>query len=155
MKILFLDIDGVMKPGRCYFKPHETVDPDGDFDPLAVQCVNLICERSGAQIVFNSVWNRTVNKNIFDIAVEQGIGETFIHSDYCTKYPQYTQDRLGAINNWLNVEYHSWTHWVALDDAHIDHEHAIQVDQMNGILVENYREAMILLDAEDPFVLMI
>ena len=153
MKILFLDIDVVMKPGRSYFKDFNK-KRNGDFDPLAVECVNRICERSGAQIVFNSVWNRGTDGSILDITRWEGIGSSYIHRDYVTKYPQYTGDRLGAINNWLS-SHQGWTHWVALDDAPIDHENAIRVDPMNGISVENYREVMTLLDADDPFVLMI
>ena len=153
MKILFLDIDGVMKPGRSYFKDFNEKS-NGDFDPLAVQCVNRICERSGAQIVFNSVWNRGTDDSILDIARWEGIGGSYIHTDFVTKYPQYAHDRFDGIEGWL-IEHQGWTHWAALDDAPIDHENAIRVDPMNGISVENYRGAMTLLDADDPFVLMI
>lgn len=153
MKLLFLDIDGVMKPGRSYFKPHEAADRNGDFDPLAVECVNRICERSGALIVFNSVWNRGSYGHIWEIAAKQGIGPSFIAKAPITKYP-ILHDRLEAIELYLKHAT-GWTNWVALDDALIDHPHAIQVDPMNGISVENYRKTMWLLDAEDPLVLMI
>ncbi len=57
MKIIFLDIDGVMKPGRAYWCEVRRNTIEGGFDPLAVAAINRICGRTGAYVVFNTTWN--------------------------------------------------------------------------------------------------
>lgn len=53
-KYIFLDIDGVMKPGRSYFCRDRASAMNGGFDPLAVAAINRICEKTGAEVVFNT-----------------------------------------------------------------------------------------------------
>ncbi len=60
MKILFLDIDGVLNSDRWFteqqdgtFMPHED-----KMDPKAVAVLNEIIEKSGAKIVISSSWRK-------------------------------------------------------------------------------------------------
>lgn len=151
-KVLFLDIDGVMKPGRSYWAESLANDRDGGFDPLAVAAVNRICSKTGACIVFNTTWNLQGPDRMRTIAEQQGI-EADIHPDSVTPYP-HTSDRLQAIRDWIN-EHPGITAWAALDDVHLEHDSAITVDGDNGITVENYRRATVLLGAEDKFMVLL
>lgn len=145
-KYLFLDIDGPMKPGRAYLCPQKAGNHFGGFDPLAVAAVNRICNKTGAQIVFNTTWNRL---NMLAIAEAEGITARIAGK---TGYP-YAMDRLQAIQHWLAE--HPAEEWVALDDAVIDHERAILIDPENGISAQNYRDACRLLGVPDAFMLLV
>lgn len=148
-KFIFLDIDGVMKPGRSYFCQARAASRTGGFDPLAVAAINRIYERTGASIVFNTTWNRL---NMVDIAEAEGITAPIAGK---TIYPQHLSggDRLRAIQHWLAD--HPAEEWVALDDCKIDHGRAIRVCPENGITTENYRDACRLLGKPDAFMLLL
>ena len=152
-KILFLDIDGVMKPGRSYWDQSLRNDRDGGFDPLAVAAVNRICARTGAVIVFNTVWNLLHGSDqLRDIAKEQGITAD-IHPDSVTLYPRI-RGRLQAIRDWIN-EHPETVAWATLDDRPLEHDNAVTVNSENGISVEDYRRVMALLGNEDKFMVML
>lgn len=148
MKILFLDIDGVLKPARSYWLPHRH---QGSFDPLGVAAVNKICEKTGALIVTNTVWNR--EDNLTNILREQGITGAF-HEHRRTEYPIEANNRWNAIFTWIRG--HSKIgQWVALDDAESDHPRIIQVNGQEGISTEDYRNATRILGNEDKFIVMV
>lgn len=61
MKILFLDIDGVLNSGEYvrslrYKRRREMGFPDCDLDPIAIQHLNGITRETGAKIVISSTW---------------------------------------------------------------------------------------------------
>ncbi len=151
--ILFLDIDGVMKPGRAYLDRSQANALDGGFDPLASAAVNMICFRTGAWIVFNSVWNNYGHDGLRMIAKREGITAP-IHQDATTDFPIHIQDRMSAIRAWIN-EHPDTPVWAALDDCPMKSPFAILVDFENGISLDNYREATRLLGNEDKFVVVL
>ncbi len=60
MKILFLDVDGVLNSGAFFssgrrVKSHD-YDPRNQIDPEAVKLLSEIIEATGAKIVISSVW---------------------------------------------------------------------------------------------------
>lgn len=147
-KIIFLDIDGPMKPARCYFDDDKRKAHNGGWDQLSVAIVNKICKQTGAKIVFNTAWNY---KDILTIGKEQGLTGELIGK---TLYPK-VECRLEAINNWLNMHpAEQIDMWIALDDCHIDHDNAILVDSHVGISLNNYRKATKLLGNEDKFIIL-
>lgn len=154
MKVIFLDIDGVMKPARCYFDKTLSNNRDGGFDPLALSIINRLCEKTGAGIVFNTTWNHRFNT--MDQAIEFGIVNGFTGKILGkTKYPGCA--RREAIEDWLtNFAKEPVTEWVALDDCpSIEGENAVLVDGENGISVQNYRDAVALLGVSDAFMVLI
>lgn len=152
MNILFLDIDGVMKPGRCYWSKERSKKPG--FDPLAVDCVNRICERTNSKIVFNTVWNK--HPNLLEQVIEAGIKEEYIHKEYKTIYGTDTYNRVEAIQSWLYyLDEDAIVNWCVLDDTPLYHRNAILVNYNNGISVENYRKATKLLGNEDKFMVLL
>jgi hypothetical protein len=64
MKIIFLDIDGVLNHQKWYEFRHKNVDiklvaseyPKYEFDPNSVECLNWITDATGAKIVVSSTW---------------------------------------------------------------------------------------------------
>lgn len=151
MKVIFLDIDGVVKPARCYWLEKISMD-DLQFDPLAIAAVNRLAKRCGAGVVFNTTWNRTLDT--MDKARKFGSDIGLTCEIYGrTKYPFDGVDRLFAINDWLNL--HSIESWVALDDCPIDHENAVLVDGDAGISVQDYRDASKILGVPDSFMCLI
>ena len=57
MKILFLDIDGVLNSEKYYQKGKTNLSyPLCDIDPEAVKLVNKIVEKTGCKIVLSSSW---------------------------------------------------------------------------------------------------
>ena len=63
MKILFLDVDGVLDSWRTSIAfggmPFNIVGRDrAMFDEVAIRLIAAICERAGAQIVLSSAWRR-------------------------------------------------------------------------------------------------
>lgn len=154
MKVIFLDIDGVMKPARCYF--HELMGKahDGGFDPLAVAIINRLCEKTGAGIVFNTTWNHRFDtmQKAEDFAFCNDLTGKILGK---TKYPGC--QRREAIQHWIDTQAPGGvSHWVALDDCpSIEGPNAVLVDGENGISVQNYRDAVELLGAKDAFMVLI
>jgi len=58
MKLIFLDIDGVLNSERHAKKMHEqgVTDTYNEFDPECVAALNRICDESGAVCVLSSTW---------------------------------------------------------------------------------------------------
>jgi len=106
MSVIFLDIDGVMLPGRAYAlpenlrrqlllgKPGNTGDLldrlPVDFDPVAVALVNRLAEISGARIVLHSDWRRHYDKDVlFGHLVNQGLAADSIHVEWWLEAPVF------------------------------------------------------------------
>lgn len=96
MKILFLDIDGVLLSSKAWILPanaslrhsgaHTKLREIGEkvvFDPCAVALVNRLCERTGARIVVHSNWRKTIGLDLTRRKlVEQGIDESLFHENW-------------------------------------------------------------------------
>lgn len=172
--IIFLDIDGPMIPGYMWvFKSNSTINPSFGriFSPTCVEIINNLCDKSNAQIVFNSYHNATeqtvlepklikeldgserwtsgiLEENIKEAAIRNKIEPEFIHEDYKTLYPN-PNDRLLAIRIWLNnhLDYDP-ENWIAFDDSDFKHKNLILINYNDGILLEHYNKAAFILGIE-------
>lgn len=82
MKIVFLDVDGVMNSNDWYVRRSTEVEMDDiasqypfyEFDPKAVARLNRITDETGAKIVLSSTWRhgRTIEQ-LKDLFVKVGI----------------------------------------------------------------------------------
>jgi hypothetical protein len=145
MKILFLDIDGVVLPGRAYGIPGQTHPIVKKFDPCAVALLNAICEQAGYKIVIHSSWLRYYAENlpgtVKDHCVEQGIKEELFHEDpHCLGTIHWRYDR---VDEWLS-RHPEVTEFVILDDepcleGWVWASRLINTDFDEGITVEIYR----------------
>lgn len=153
MNVIFLDIDGVVKPARCYWRKRVTME-DLNFDPLGIDAVNRLAHRCDAGVVFNTTWNRTLDTMDKTYEFARNIGLTCpVYGR--TKYPFGGVQRLEAIEDWLNITEKKIDKWIALDDCPIDHPNAILIDGEMGITVNDYRKASEILGNPDRFICLI
>lgn len=168
-RVIFVDIDGPMIPSYMYLGgAHPSYERN--FSPYAVKALNEFCERTSAQIVFNSYHNyqtscnRNADGNIVDnnellreAATRNGILREYIHRDWRTLYgqsrPQLT--RIEAIWEWVS-SHPETTNWVAIDDADFrDHagKQQILIDFDYGFTVKELNQALELFNSRPVLIL--
>jgi hypothetical protein len=147
MKVIFLDIDGVLIPSTSYFSGKKPTA-----SPIMVDIVNAISDRCGAKVVMNTCHNTYLK--------DEGELESFIEKTKIknvvglTEYPNFMDGgRLLAIDKWCKDN--DVKSWVALDDCPIDHENAIRVNSDYGLTAQNYRDATGILGDYDNFLVFI
>lgn len=119
MKIIFLDIDGVLYSGRAAVLPAnlqlaaQQNDEDGrhsmrdiaekcEFDPCAIALVNRLCARTGARIVVHSNWRRNVGGELTKRKlIEQGIDQGYLHDDWACPM-KFSSSKGHDIHTWLD-----------------------------------------------------
>lgn len=152
MRVLFLDIDGVLLPGRAYNLPNQTSPIVKVFDPCAVVMLNNACERQDRRIVIHSSWIHTRvwkigedgKGDVHDYLISQGVNADLFHDDkYCNRELYQRYDRIAE---WLarNPEV---TDYVILDDEPEPknenprfEDHLVLTDFDEGITMEVYRK---------------
>lgn len=125
MKVVFLDIDGVLNYTQWYVSgrnPGNLDGKEGDIDPLCADRVNLICEKTGAKIVLSSDW-RISWPYCIDRLEKGGIKQGFVIDktpehmwvEHCGKdFSDYTS-RGSEIDDWLS-RHPECDRYVILDD---------------------------------------
>lgn len=124
MKILLLDIDGVICTTSCYGKGKDNKWDSYMFDPKCVSTLNLIIQETGAEIILTSDWRLTYTL--------QEMREIFCHNNVI-KFPigftpsckTYTGTNLagGRVDEillWIKI--HAWKNdiqWCAVDDLNM------------------------------------
>ena len=132
MKILFLDHYGVMCLGaREIVRTEHSLPIDAefagtdktyfsDFDPAAVEILNHILDKTGAEIVVSSDWKlKTSIEGMCEFYRTQGIKKMPI--DYTAWLPgaaTYHEQRAGEINTWLQ-QHPDTAQWAAVDDLYM------------------------------------
>lgn len=114
MKILFLDVDGVLNTAAWFkttqlprhVKSHEK---SAAVDPYRVALVHRILEATGAKVVVSSAW-RLHSEGL--AAVQQWTAPHYL--DRTPEYPSF-YDRHKEIQEWLDKR-HDVTHYAILDD---------------------------------------
>lgn len=153
-RVLFLDIDGVLLPGRAYMLPNQTNNPYATvFDPCAVSMLNEACRKQGRKIVVHSSrvkhWTAPeIRKHL----IEQGVNEEHFHDDWYTD-PHFRW-RYDRVRDWMS-RHKETTDWVVVDDelptsaedGRFLSGHAIFTDFDEGITLSIYRK---LLDETYP-----
>lgn len=105
--ILFLDIDGVLIPGRAYFADFQTAPIPTKFDPCVVGMINKLCHKLGAKVVIHSNWRNTeprrTDKDLTSLPqhfINEGIKQQYMHADpLCPR--KMTSSRWYDIQLWL------------------------------------------------------
>lgn len=120
MKIIFLDIDGVMCTRSCYGKGKDNQWDAYMFDPKCVAVLNFILQETNAEIILSSDWRYQYTlqemREIFahNFVFKGPIGFTPNHK---TNAMDLEGGRVGEIKSWLDM--HNWKNdmkWVAVDD---------------------------------------
>ena len=123
MKIIFIDIDGVLATAPCWHMSQDNKWGAYPFDKKAVKVLNEILKETGAEMVLSSDWKHHYTmKQITEIFTELNgvIKAPFDRTPFSKEYTAMNLEggRIGEINMWLkeNKEKLGITHWVAVDD---------------------------------------
>lgn len=147
MKIIFLDIDGPLIPGRTHYDgpPYFLLGylsvPIWRYDPVTVNMINKLTNKYDAWVVYNSSHNEIERKEKDYLKFQSHCnGLLRLHDDHITDYPDRVNLRRQGIENWLR-KYPDTTHWVSVDDYEIHTPNFVKVSFMHGIGLDEY-EAM-------------
>jgi hypothetical protein len=151
MKIIFLDIDGVLNHQNWYEYRHKNIDmkllseeyPKYEFDPNSVECLNWITDATGAKIVVSSSWRhgRTVEQ-LKELLTSVGVtGEVIDKTPSFgspTRYdsvekPVYTIPRGCEIDYWLDTQDFQRINW----SIEIQKEYAAKSKISNYIILDD------------------
>ena len=117
MKIIFLDIDGVLNSEKWHKErfdkklyPNLENYPLCEFDPLTIEQLNLLTDKTNAKIVISSTWRmgRTIDelKKLFE---EVGIkGEIIGVTPHLTFSDGHGVDRGNEIKRWIDLNCIRW-----------------------------------------------
>lgn len=143
MKIIFLDIDGVLVTRGSIIESARKKAFPHLFDPIAVRNLNELVRRSGAHLVLSSVWRRLWKENEFAAhAKGQGVeveirGRTPFHPD---------GERGDEIGSWLSKN--PVESFVILDDDRDMGEHLprlVQTSMSTGLMQQHVEDALFIL----------
>lgn len=136
MKILFLDIDGVLNSMRSeeVTGKQKTVE---NLDPVSLSLVQKVCEETDALICLSSNWR--FRHYILDLGKKMDLPII-----YQTPGSD-NDDREGEINQFLN-NFGKVEKYAILDDLDLKIDNLVRVDPQNGVSYENYLDLMKLLN---------
>jgi hypothetical protein len=153
MKIIFLDIDGVL----CTAKSHYAFGGKGmmlDWCPTSAALVLRLLEKTGAKLVISSTWrmdphHEDLNPRLMRFGLWKHL---FVNP---REGEDWRTDQIGPrgveVAEWL-ARHLDVTHWVSLDDSmdfSADQKmNWVLTDPMNGISAENYLQANEILGGE-------
>lgn len=177
-KILFVDIDGPLIPGRSYFLDQQPiknkladyqfedqkrfefyVDKFGlqmTMDPIAVAMVNDILKQTNASIVVHSTWSYLFNeKDVKKVLEVNGIHGPY-HEDWTTPKDPNTR-REHQVKLWLD-KHPEVDMYAILDDSDIFENyqyamgHFVKVDFHEGFTMQHYIKTMLMLGGRQAVV---
>ena len=163
MKIIFLDIDGVLNSEKWYKErfdkklyPNLEGYPLCEFDPLTIEQLNLLTDKTNAKIVISSTWRmgRTIDelKKLFE---EVGIkGEIIGITPHLTFSDGHRVDRGNEIKRWIDLNCIRWwdkmlsqkekditlESYVILDD-----DHDMLLEQKDNFIKTSWRDGLTAL----------
>lgn len=144
MKILFLDFDGPMMPGRSYLLPENYRRLVTRFDPVASAMVQRLLEDADARLVISSTWRAHGRDVIAGMLLNNQIDSSRLHEDWRTSHHRMSASRASEIQEWL-ARHPETTHWVALDDDVTPEPGGVKCSFVDGLLDKHYRMAQELL----------
>ncbi len=119
MKIVFLDIDGVLNSHKFLYGKNFGCKPRTEqwldmLDPEAVAHLNAITEATGAQIVISSSWRIAFWQNFDELC--EILRKSGIKADIRARTPSGGDSRGEEIRCWLINQLEFPLTWVILDD---------------------------------------
>ena len=156
MKVIFLDIDGVLNHEQFYRDKDSNIikilDLSLHLDPNSVRLLNEICEVTGAKVVLSSTWRRhqsldkarEIFKNkgfkgeIIDLTPDLTLNNPdFLRGNEILKWIKINEKMLGA-------NYKNYKDYVILDDKtfmlYWQKDNFFKIDPRVGLTPENVEE---------------
>lgn len=155
MKVIFLDIDGVIQSPRYCVAINETGWLSA-FEPAAMHMVQRLIVDANAKIVISSSWRIGATdrqlKQLFRCCGFKRIALAF-HDDWQTKQINgFSAKRGHEIAEWL-IRHPEVENYVILDDdsdmLEEQQDHFVNTDAMNGMLLSHYDKAREILGIKD------
>lgn len=144
MKILFLDIDGVLNSTRTCVAfggfPHE-FSQIGAFDQVAIRLLQRLCDSAGVQVVLSSAWRLSNEAR----AAGDALGLPIID-----RTPYICGPRGGEIQHWLDRHPDVECYAIVDDDADMlpaQMPRFVKTSGHEGLTWENYAALCTLLGA--------
>lgn len=156
MKIIFLDIDGVLNHHKFYKVKDPNIikilELNLHLDPRSVKLLNAICEATGAKIVLSSTWRRHQSLEVArEIFKRKGF-----EGEIIDKTPDLTKDnpdfvRGNEILKWIKLneallgnDYKNYKEYAILDDKtfflYSQKDHLFLINPQTGLTQENGKE---------------
>lgn len=156
MRILFLDIDGVLN-SDAWFRSKRNRTETNELDVAAVKRLDLIVERTGAKVVISSTWRTGLTREeLTAILQKYGFRGEVIDMTPVLRAGE-VRDRAGSptrgdeIQAWLDAQPAPPRAFVILDDQ--TDLGALSVRQVfttydHGLLDEHVEQAIVFLESE-------
>lgn len=143
MKIIFLDIDGVLCTKRSHFVYGKEGKMWFDWDPLGCDAIAKAC-RNGARIVISSSWRQEKNRDeLFAQLRKFGLYELLFQPDWFT--PITGDTRGSEIQHWLD-RHRDIGMYIIVDDnpdmLENQMRHFIRTDPDDGMTSENIKRLL-------------
>lgn len=140
MKVLFLDIDGVICTDRSniFVPPHED---QMEWDPCAVDLIIHACKKLNLKIVISSTWKQTA-PTMLELNLKKFNLFPLLHDDWKTP-SKFSATRGDEIWLWLQDHPEVIDYVIVDDDIHLHSDqmkHFIQCSDPNGLLYEQYED---------------
>lgn len=155
MRILFVDVDGVLIPAAQHL-----VNPMCSLNrvipEMTVAVLNKLCEITEARVVMNTIHNQDHDDcpSIGNAMVSAGFKSEYFHPVLCkTDYPNLRRSQ--AVSSWLQTCGGDVTDWVCIDDTEcVDPEHMLLIDSDIGLNV-HYANKLLIHWNHMPMVFML
>lgn len=176
-KVLFLDVDGVLRPARAGGFDIQAVDGEtaknvdtSDFFPSAVKALRHIIERTSAKIVLSSEWRRSdpLCNALNDVLMKNKVrtwssktNTTMSLDASADPVRAFAERRAREITNWLQEHEREVSGWVVLDDINLGvadearksqtkvmQPHLVQTWPLCGLTMGNAKTAVRILNGE-------
>lgn len=146
MKIIFLDIDGVLNSEKYYRSVDRKRKNWNRFDPKVVGFIKRLVEEFSAKIVISSTWRFGAVKMLNDELTKSGL-KKYLHKDW--KTPQvYPSHRGTEIKMWLDNHSEVVNYLILDDDDSLLEEQVqnfVRTDLKNGMQEEHLGKAAEIL----------
>ncbi|MCM1188688.1 MAG: HAD domain-containing protein [bacterium] len=167
IKVLFLDIDGVLNSG-CWNDSHPEEISDGTLiDEEKIRLLGSLVKKTGSKIILHSGWRtwfdpelkplRAESRKLLELLGREGLRIEGITPDLTTekirKTKKFSLVKADEILLWLKT-HRDVSAWVVLDDLDLHNiqvaQHQVRPDPATGLTVEDTKKAEKILSGEIP-----
>ena len=147
MKVIFLDIDGVLNDWDWYCEADIVKDGfESLLDPKRIALIQQLVDLTGARICLSTSWR--IDPQCKSMLINKGLGTP---STYIGQTPSLDGPRRNEISNWL-AKHPEVTSYVVIDDdedAGITNRF-VHTDMCTGFTKEHLQEAVRILGKQCP-----